>query len=374
MSSRQTSALRRVSTLATSTAALLGISYLVREGTGVRTSMGASRGDLAASNSRSPHFDGKAFQNVLPSTTLAPGSAGGLLKGLLTRGSIGKPGTPVPLQTPVWPAQAAELAVTWLGHASALIEIDGKRILADPVWAERVSPSTVVGPQRMHPVPVSLEALPTIDAIIISHDHYDHLDLKTVVALRDQHSAPFLVPIGVGAHLRGWGVPENRVIELDWDGYYQLGDLRVTCTQARHFSGRGLTRNDTLWSSWALIGPQHRVFFGGDTGYTPAFAETGEKYGPFDLTLLPIGAYNALWPDIHLNPEEAVQTHLDVLGDILLPIHWGTFDLALHAWSEPVIRLLAAADANDVSVMIPEPGQRLDLTDPVALEPWWKAV
>ena len=157
-----------------------------------------------------------------------------------------------------------------------------------------------------------------------------------------RQTAPFLVPIGIGAHLRGWGVPEDRIIELDWDEQATVGELTLTCTESRHFSGRGLRRNTTLWCSWAIAGPAHRVYFGGDTGYTAAFTGIGERYGPFDITVLPIGAYGEQWPDIHLNPEEAVQAHRDLGGGLFVPIHWATFDLALHTWAEPVERLLAA--------------------------------
>lgn len=185
--------------------------------------------------------------------------------------------------------------------------------------------------------------------------------------------APFLVPLGVGAHLRAWGVPGSRIVELDWDENVRVGELRVVCTEARHFSGRGLVRDTTLWSSWALLGPQNRVYFGGDTGYTPAFRDIGTRYGPFGLTIMPIGAYGASWPDIHLTPEEAVQAHRDVRGDVLLPIHWATFDLAFHRWAEPIERLLAAAGNAGLRVALPPPGGRVDAGIPLPVDPWWSA-
>jgi L-ascorbate metabolism protein UlaG (beta-lactamase superfamily) len=219
-----------------------------------------------------------------------------------------------------------------------------------------------------------VERLPPVDAVLISHDHYDHLDLPTVRALVRGQSAPFVVPIGIGAHLRGWGVPEDRIIELDWDGATTVAGLTLTCTEARHFSGRFFARNTTLWSSWVITGPRHRVFFGGDTGYTPAFAGIGARFGPFDLTLQPIGAYNDAWHAIHMDPEEAVRAHGDLGGRVLVPIHWATFNLAFHRWAEPVQRLLAAALTRGVQVVVPRPGERIDVLAPPPLRDWWTAV
>jgi L-ascorbate metabolism protein UlaG (beta-lactamase superfamily) len=223
-----------------------------------------------------------------------------------------------------------------------------------------------------------LADLPPIDAVVVSHDHYDHLDLPTVRALTRLTDAPFVVPLGVGAHLRRWGVPASRVVELDWDGALTLpgpdGPLTITCVEARHFSGRGLTRNTTQWSSWALAGPRHRVFFGGDTGFHDALVGIGERIGPFDLTLLPIGAYSDLWPDIHMTPEEAVRAHRALRGGLLLPVHWATFHLGFHTWSEPVERLRAAAAAAGVRCALPRPGQRIDATAPPVAADWWSEI
>jgi L-ascorbate metabolism protein UlaG (beta-lactamase superfamily) len=236
----------------------------------------------------------------------------------------------------------------------------------------------------MHPPPLQLEALPAVDAIVISHDHYDHLDIDTVVALARTQRSPFFVPLGVGAHLRDWGIPDHRIVELDWGESGSVDDLTLVCTPARHFSGRFLSRNTTLWASWVFAGPEHRVYFGGDTGYTRSFADIGSEHGPFDLTLMPVGAYNTLWPDIHMNPEDAVRAHLDVSGPgrgLLVPIHWCTFRLAPHPWAEPVERLLEAAGTQDVAVAVPKPGQRIDPSDAAAassatghtgFDRWWR--
>jgi L-ascorbate metabolism protein UlaG (beta-lactamase superfamily) len=266
--------------------------------------------------------------------------------------------------------------VTWYGHSSVLLEVDGCRVLADPVWGERVSPSPTLGPRRLHPPPVPLTALPPLDAVVISHDHYDHLDLPSIRALVRGSAAPFVVPLGVGEHLRRWGVPDDRVVELDWDAITTVGSLRLTCTEAQHFSGRNLQRNTTLWSSWAVTGPAHRVFFGGDTGYTPAFADIGRAHGPFDLTVLPIGAFSERWPLIHMTPEEAVRAHGDLAGDggLLLPVHWATFNLGFHGWAEPAQRLRAAAEQAGVRIAVPRPGGRVDVASPLPPTDWWTAV
>lgn len=368
--------LRRAAVRAATAAALAVPAALIgRAAWGIPASMGASRRRLRPLVTGSPHFSEGKFRNTVATTTMQPGSTGDFVREARKGRRAGVPSSPVPLVTPQLPTEAAELAVTWFGHASALLEVDGHRVLVDPVWGERVSPSAVVGPKRLHPVPGPLEELPQVDAVLISHDHYDHLDLPTVRRLVREQTAPFVVPLGIGEHLRGWGVPEDRVVELDWDGTHRVGGLTLVCAEARHFSGRGLSRDDTLWSSWVVAGPRHRVFFGGDTGYHPAFAAIGAQHGPFDLTLLPVGAYSPQWPAIHMDPEEAVRAHGDLGGDVFLPIHWATFNLAFHPWAEPIDRLLAAAARSEVSVVVPRPGERLDLsTSTPTTTDWWTAV
>jgi L-ascorbate metabolism protein UlaG (beta-lactamase superfamily) len=347
---------------------------LARAAWGIPHAIGASVDAIGKVAVGSPRYRSGTFHNTLPASPPSdPASAVSIIAAILTRGRLGTPSAPVPIAVPKHPTVADALAVTWYGHSSALIEIDGRRVLVDPVWSERVSPSPLIGPKRMHPVPAELATLPPVDVVLISHDHYDHLDLPTVRALTRLGTAPFVVPLGVGAHLRAWGVPAQRVIELDWNGQARVRELTLTCTEARHFSGRGLTRNTTLWASWVITGPQHGVFFGGDTGYTPAFAEIGARFGPFNLTLLPIGAYHHQWPDIHMNPEEAVRTHGDLGGGLLVPVHWATFNLGFHEWSEPVRRLRAAAARSDVRVAVPMPGQRFVVSTPPDRD-WWTAI
>ena len=329
--------------------------------------------------SRSPQFRDGQFHNRAQTRSLRPDPATsrGMLRELLRRDPRRKPASPVPLAdaTAVDPATAGRgPRLTWYGHASVLVEIEGRRVLLDPLWSDRCSPSSVVGPRRLHPVPAPLDSLPALDAVVISHDHYDHLDLATIRALAAGQSAPFVVPLGVGAHLDRWRVPANRIIELDWDESVDLDGLRLTATAAQHFSGRTLARDRTLWSSWVVAGPTRRVFYTGDSGYFDGYAGIGAAHGPFDAALVQIGAYDERWPDIHMTPEEAVAAHLDVRGGLLVPVHWGTFVLAFHPWSEPVDRLLREAEARGVPVAVPRPGQPVDVDDPPAVDGWWRAV
>lgn len=323
---------------------------------------------------RSPQFQDGAFRNPVPASLVEASDAPGMVVQMLRDQETRRPAGPVPLVAePVVPASPDGVSAVWYGHATTLVEIGGRRVLFDPVWSERVSPSQLVGPRRLHPVPVPLSGLPQVDAVAISHDHYDHLDRATVLALTAEQTAPFLVPLGIGAHLERWGVPDDRIIELDWEERATVGDLTFTATAARHFSGRTLhRRNDTLWGSWVVAGPSRKVFYAGDSGYFDGYARIGAEHGPFDLTLMPIGAYSPSWPDIHMNPEEAVTAHLDLGGGLLLPVHWATFNLAFHRWSEPVERLLTAAKTNEVRLALPRPGDRVDTTGVTTDDRWWE--
>ena len=340
--------------------------------------LGASPATIRAAASGSPNYRDGVFHNLESSSafTLEVEENRLILFEMFAGRSRSLPKADIPLADSRPNSTAGPLAVTWLGHATALVEIDGFRLLTDPVWSERCSPSQAIGPRRLHPPPVPLEALPAVDAVVISHDHHDHLDMDTIQALARSQRSMFVTPLGVGAHLREWGVPSSRVVELDWGSSHMIDDLTLTCTPARHYSGRFLARNNTLWSSWAFTGPQNRVFFGGDSGYTASYADIGTQYGPFDLTLLPIGAYNKSWPDIHMNPEEAVRAHRDLNaaapGGVLVPIHWGTFRLAPHPWAEPAERLVKAAAADAVDIAVPKPGGRVVPAATAGIEPWWR--
>lgn len=266
------------------------------------------------------------------------------------------------------------LRVTWLGHSSLLVELDGARVFFDPMFGEYASPFTFTGPKRHFPPPLPLEELPSLDAIVISHDHYDHLDHPTVLALRERVSR-WIVPLGVGAHLEAWGVPAAAIRELDWWEEDEVAGVRVACTPSRHFSGRSLSdQNGTLWAGWALIGPAHRVFYSGDTALHPQFAEIGERLGPFDLTMMESGAYNQLWADVHLGPEQAVLAHQLVRGQVMMPVHWGLFDLALHGWTEPIERVLVAAERVGVPIVAPRPGASVELADAPRVDRWWPQI
>ncbi|MBW4716642.1 MBL fold metallo-hydrolase [Saccharothrix obliqua] len=322
---------------------------------------------------RSPQYRAGKFRNPAPTRTMPSGGAAETVRELLFGDQRRHPVGEVPLVRPSVGA-ADGLHITWYGHASSLVEIDGARILIDPVWSERCSPSRLVGPKRMHPVPHELGEVGPVDAVVISHDHYDHLDRATVRVLAEAGRAVFVVPLGIGAHLRRWRVPAERIVELDWDESHEVAGVRLVATPAQHFSGRGLRRDPTLWASWAVIGPRHRVYYSGDTGYFDGYRRIGERYGPFDASLVQIGAYGPGWPDIHMTPEEGVAAHRDVRGGLLIPVHWATFNLAFHDWTEPVDRVWREAKALDVPLAVPRPGERVDVADPPAVDGWWQAL
>ncbi|MFI5958434.1 MBL fold metallo-hydrolase [Cryptosporangium sp. NPDC051539] len=330
---------------------------------------------------RSPRYREGAFQNEAPTSLSAPGVVPGgrsMLSEFVFGRQRRKPAKPVPVVVPTLAELTAPasdgLRATWLGHATVLLEIEGRRVLFDPVWSERCSPSSLAGPRRLHPVPVDLGALPLVDAVVISHDHYDHLDETSIRTLARLQDAPFLVPLGVGAHLERWGVPASRIVELDWDETATIAGLGFTATAARHFSGRLRSDNATLWASWVVAGADRKVFYTGDSGYFEGYTTIGAAHGPFDLTLIQIGAYAPYWPDIHMTPEEGVAAHVAVNGGLLVPVHWGTFNLALHDWSEPVERLLTEAAECGVRVAVPRPGQAIDVDDAPAPDGWWRSI
>lgn len=302
-----------------------------------------------------------------------------VMRELLLGGRRRVPIAPLPSVSPleVWdkPVETG-LRATWLGHSTLLLEIDGVRVLTDPVWGDRVSPSRFFGPKRFQPVPAPISALPPLDAVIISHDHYDHLDYPSIVELL-RTGVPFYTSLGVGAHLEAWGVPPERIIELDWWESAELpnADLRITAAPSQHFSGRAAAdRNRTLWSSFALRGPRHGVFFSGDTGLTHEYEEIAERLGPFDLVMLEVGAFHPAWGHIHLGPDNALEALKLLGGGSFLPVHWGTFDLAIHDWDQPAERLVELAPSLDVHLVMPMLGAPIEPSRVEGVQTWWRTI
>jgi L-ascorbate metabolism protein UlaG (beta-lactamase superfamily) len=283
----------------------------------------------------------------------------------------------LPVESPLetWAQRpATDLRVTWLGHSTMLIESGGIRVLTDPVFGERIGPLSFAGPRRFHPPPARIEQLPPLDAILVSHDHFDHLCKTSVIELA-RLRVPFITSLGVGALLERYGA--ETVVELDWWESHTLsgGDLRFTAVPAHHFSGRSLTdRNRTLWSSGVIETARHRLFFSGDTGPHDGFATIAERFGGFDLTMLEIGAWNPAWGDIHLGPARALDAFDELGGGVLLPMHWGTFDLGLHPWDEPAEQLFELAHARQRRVLTPLLGRPFELAHAEPATPWWRSI
>ena len=329
----------------------------------------------------SPLWAGDGFRNIHP---VLPGLRDPTarmpsLSDFLCGGERRVPRGPLPSQDPRerWSkAPGSGLRVTWLGHSTVLIEIDGHRVLTDPVWGPRASPSALLGPKRFQPVPVALRSLPPIDAVVVSHDHYDHLDFPTIREL-SKRDTPFVTSLGVGAHLEGWGVPAKRIVELDWWQSYALPDteLSIIAGPSQHFSGRRLNdRNATLWSSMIVASPHHRVFFSGDTGLTTEYDTIRERLGPFDLVMLEIGGLHPSWGDIHLGPENALKALQLLGGGAFLPIHWGTFALAMHDWDQPAEVLYALSPKQGTNLLMPQLGESVEPVHEHKLAPWWRVV
>lgn len=326
-----------------------------------------------------PQFENGRFVNVERPAPYSFAVVRTLIAGQFSGDEVREPPAPMPI-VPVDPAALAAapkpgLRAFWIGHASVYVEVDGVRVLIDPVFSQYASPFPV-GPKRFHPPPIALADLPRIDAVVISHDHYDHLDMATVRQLAARGTV-FFVPLGVGAHLERWQVPMAQIRELEWWQEGGVGGVRFVCTPTRHYSGRGLTDSRaTLWSSWSVVGPQHRFFYSGDTGYSKHFAEIGARLGPFDMSFIKVGAYGPgqPWIDIHMTPEDAVRAHGEVGAKRLFPVHWGTFNLAFHAWDEPIRRTVKAAAARGADLVTPRIGQMIDAERLFSADPWWESV
>ncbi|MFD0590403.1 MBL fold metallo-hydrolase [Paenibacillus sp. GCM10027627] len=325
-----------------------------------------------------PHYTGTRFQYPVPTrmTTNLKDMfpvAWEFIKGSPSR----KPSAPLPsatLHADSFQAPSNPRLI-WFGHSAAMLQMEGLTLLIDPMFGIAPSPFPFVGGKRFgRKLPMELEALPTIDYVLISHDHYDHLDYGTIRALKPKVGR-FIAPLGVGNHLIRWGVEKERITELDWWGEMKLGEIKLACTPARHFSGRGTSsRDSTLWCSWVIHGREAKVFFSGDSGYGPHFKQIGERYGPFDLTMMECGQYDEKWAAIHMLPEETVLAHEDVRGDVLMPIHWGSFTLALHDWDDPAERVSKEAERRGVRLAMPLIGQSMAIgAGAYPTRKWWRS-
>jgi L-ascorbate metabolism protein UlaG (beta-lactamase superfamily) len=325
----------------------------------------------------SPQAHEGRFRNIANVAPDLKGLAPPLAAEFMFRGARRAPQGPLPVHDPreAWAKTPdTQLRITWLGHSTLYIEVDGIRILTDPVFGERASPVNFMGPKRFHPVPVPTSALPDVDVLLLSHNHYDHLCRQSIEELA-QHPKHLVTALGVATHLESYGVPPERIHELDWYEQANLPGVRFTATPAQHFSGRGLgDRNATLWASWVIETERHKLFFSGDTGLFPELTDIGNKYGPFDLTMLEIGAYHPAWGTIHLGPDNAMLAHEMLRGSLLLPIHWSTFDLALHAWDEPAEKLYQLAQTRGTRLLLPQLGRPIETSRQSEPEPWWRDV
>lgn len=336
----------------------------------------ASNSDCASSYVGSPQFKDCRFANP-PNPATPPGASGWSIWSRFLFGS--KVGT-VPVDAipvrPLTPAQLHALDpgsnhVIRLGHSSHLLKLQGRFWLIDPVFGERASPFSFAGPRRFHAPPLALQQLPDIEGVILSHDHYDHLDVPTIEYLA-QRARRYFVPLGVKARLVAMGVPAERVQEFDWWQQASHAGVRLTATPAQHFSGRSLSdRNRTLWASWAIESGAQRIFYSGDTGYFDGFRQIGERFGGFDLALMENGAYDADWPAVHMTPEQSVQAFQDLGARVLYSVHNSTFDLAFHPWQEPLQRLADLAEARGIELATPEIGEVLTVGQPRSNRRWW---
>ena len=325
----------------------------------------------------SAQHDGERFRNVKPRPVEGIGKTLGIVWNILLNKPAGAvPAGPLPVDalTRAQLDAAPDRSLFRLGHSTMLLKLRGGFWLTDPVFAERASPFRRFGPKRFHAPPIALADLPPLRGVILSHDHYDHLDRETVIALANTTSV-FLTPLGVGDRLIEWGIDASKVRQFDWWQGVEIDGLAFTATPSQHFSGRSLfDGNSTLWASWVIVDGDLRVFFSGDTGYFDGFKTIGERLGPFDITLLETGAYDAQWPYVHMQPDETVQAHLDLRGHWLMPIHNGTFDLAFHPWTEPMERIQALAARDGFQVCTPRFGEAVQLEAMNRGECWWQSV
>jgi L-ascorbate metabolism protein UlaG (beta-lactamase superfamily) len=329
-------------------------------------------GDRLIKIKSQPLYADGAIQNQSLTPTLPEGiTYWTLLKKVFEGNANGTPKKPLPHMKPNFD-RSKDFKITWFGHSSYLIQVDEVNILVDPVFSERPSPFQFIGTKRFDGTDfVKVEDLPNLDIVLITHDHYDHLDYDSILKLKLK-TAHFITSLGVGSHLNYWGIPDQQITELVWNEQTSpLADIGFTALPARHFSGRKFKRNQTLWSSFVLKTKSHQIYLGGDSGNDVHFKTIGEAYGPFDLAILECGQYNTMWPLIHLFPEEVIQAGLALKAKKLLPVHWGKYKLALHDWDEPIKRLIAAAFGKEIKVITPLLGESFYLDKNQATTHWW---
>lgn len=325
----------------------------------------------------SENFNSEKFVNLIPtSMDMSVRKMPGIMKEFMFPPADRSPDLPMEINrvdSIDVVTQGDRTSLLWFGHSAFLLNLDGKRILIDPMFGDVPAPLPFLGTKRYSDgLPIEIQKLPEIDFILISHDHYDHLDYGSIVKLKDK-TAHFYVPMGLGAHLRAWGISDEKITEMKWWDETSASGLNLAFAPARHFSGRGVTdRNKTLWGSWIVKGSVDKIYFSGDGGYGPHFKEIGEKYGPFDFAMMECGQYNENWAQIHMMPEEAAQAALDVGAGKFMPIHWGAFTLALHSWTDPVERVTKKANELNANVVTPEIGEWIYLdSDNQYSDPWW---
>ena len=318
-----------------------------------------------------PNYKDGELHNQSPTPTLPEGVSyldviWGMIKGNKKSRPVGSIPTMKPDFTPV-----KNVKIIWFGHSSYLIQADGMNILVDPVFSLRTSPFAFLGAKSFKGTEfIMAEDLPPLDVVVITHDHYDHLDYASILKLKDK-TKMFVTSLGVGAHLEFWGVAAEKITELAWGEATSYRSLNFTAAPARHFSGRGLKRNQTVWSAFVLQTSRNKLYLGGDSGYDTHFKDAGDKYGPFDIAILECGQYNDYWPLIHMSPEQTIQAAKELKAKVYLPVHWGKFLLAWHDWDDPIVRAVKKARAENLKITTPIMGESIILDEYYPEKEWW---
>ena len=353
---------------------LLTITVIVFVNTAPQIGQKPEGADLARIK-ESPNYQNNEFVNLI---TTKMGSFGDIVSTLpdFIYTKNGSPSDPLPVHFGEHNQNTVDSLcfVTWYGHSAFLFEIGSIRILLDPMLGEASSPVSFGSRRFPYSRPIPLEEIRDIDAVILSHDHYDHLDYNSIIMLKD-HVGHFYTALGVGSHLKKWGVSSDKITELDWWESTELAGVKLTACPSRHFSGRGFNdRNATQWASWVIKADRYNLYFSGDSGYGPHFKEIGDRYGPFDFAMLECGQYNEAWEAIHMMPEQSVQAGIDLVAQLLMPIHWGAFKLSVHEWTDPIVRFVAESEKREVEIVCPGIGERFALGQHYPRNRWWRQV